>query len=529
MTKLSKNQIFIIIILLLGTFLFYTWKASLSSPLFSPGNVYTSYYDLLTDAFLKGQFNLPINVPQELLDLENPYDPVANKKYREMGLADISLYKGKLYLYFGTIPVIVLYLPVYLITKLRVSDSFVIAVFMFGNLILGTLLLLYLRSKYFQTIPMWMFYISILVLGFANMAPYLISESTLWSIPISCGVFFLVGAVYFLCTAIHSDGLHLKRLTLASFFLGLAVASRPNFFVASIILIIFVLVKLLYERYKTVSKTLFLSLVLPFAICIVCMGFYNYARFEDITEFGIRYQLTLHDNSKKESTILVKPNAKRVGNFLNYYLLSPPLIDQTFPYIHKNVYLTAPYASLGWAPLKEDIVGLLPSCPFILMFFLAPLVYWIYSNKNKFKFDNISFFKVEIGILISIAVINFICLQVWSIEAVPYLLALNIYCLLFLFSPLLCWYRSNDSSFFKFEFWILFLIVFVNFLFLIFWNHVTYRYLADVNTRLILLCTSLWFYCDCNLPDKSIGKSFLRSFGVISAIVSIYAGFAFSL
>ena len=427
MTKLNKNQIYVIVVLLLGTFLFYTWKASVSYPLFSPGNAYSSYYDLLGDAFLKGQLYLPINVPKGLLDLENPYDPVANKKYREMGLADISMYKGKFYLYFGTIPVIVLYLPVYLITKLRISDSFAITLFMFGSVIWGTLLLLHLRSKYFQIIPIWIVYISILVLGFANMAPYLISEATLWSIPISCGVFFLVGAVYFLCTAIHSDGLYFKRLTLASLSLGLAVASRPNFFVASIILIMFLLIKLLYKHYKIFSKTLLLSLIVPFVICILCMGFYNYARFEDVTEFGIKYQLTLQDNSKKGSTILVEPKADRVGNFLNYYLLSPPLRDHTFPYIHKNLYLTRPHSSLGWAPLKEDIVGLIPSCPFVLMLFLAPLFYWFYSNKSKLKFDNISFFKFEIGILIAIAVTNFICLQVWSIEAVSYLPAINLF------------------------------------------------------------------------------------------------------
>ena len=73
----------------------------------------SEYYALLTDAFLAGQTSLLVQPAAELLALPNPYDPIANGRFR---LHDATLYHGKYYLYFGPTPAIVLFLPYKVLT-----------------------------------------------------------------------------------------------------------------------------------------------------------------------------------------------------------------------------------------------------------------------------------------------------------------------------------------------------------------------------------------------------------------------------
>ncbi len=54
----------------------------------------TSYYNLLVKGFRAGQLNLKIDVPSGVAQL-----------------GDLSYYKGKLYLYFGITPALVLFWP----------------------------------------------------------------------------------------------------------------------------------------------------------------------------------------------------------------------------------------------------------------------------------------------------------------------------------------------------------------------------------------------------------------------------------
>ena len=73
-----------------------------------------SYYNLLVQGFRSGQLNVTKEAPPELASLANPYDPVANAPYvwdtRHLSY-EMSYYKGKLYLYYGVTPAMVLFWP----------------------------------------------------------------------------------------------------------------------------------------------------------------------------------------------------------------------------------------------------------------------------------------------------------------------------------------------------------------------------------------------------------------------------------
>src|ERR1039457_507256 len=71
-------------------------------------------YNLLARALRAGQLNLPLDVPPGFARLADPYDPAANERYRlleDHPLHDLSYYKGKLFLYFGITPALVVFGP----------------------------------------------------------------------------------------------------------------------------------------------------------------------------------------------------------------------------------------------------------------------------------------------------------------------------------------------------------------------------------------------------------------------------------
>jgi len=67
-----------------------------------------AYYNLLVQGFRAGQLNLRTDLPPGFAQLAAPYDPSAYSRYPVL---DLSYYKGKLYLYFGAVPALLLFWP----------------------------------------------------------------------------------------------------------------------------------------------------------------------------------------------------------------------------------------------------------------------------------------------------------------------------------------------------------------------------------------------------------------------------------
>src|ERR1700690_2751357 len=66
-----------------------------------PGPDSQEYYHYLTEGFVHGHLAMNVAPPPALAALPNPYDPAARARIGELGLHDVSYYKGRYYLYFG--------------------------------------------------------------------------------------------------------------------------------------------------------------------------------------------------------------------------------------------------------------------------------------------------------------------------------------------------------------------------------------------------------------------------------------------
>ena len=128
----------VLILSIAAVIAFYAWAIAPGPPSIAKFDTGIEYYNLLVKGFRSGHLSLQAEAPAGLLKLKDPYDPRQNAPF---GMHDVSFYKGKLYLYFGAAPALVLYWPFTAITGLYLDDRQAVFVFCVGAFLAGCFLL----------------------------------------------------------------------------------------------------------------------------------------------------------------------------------------------------------------------------------------------------------------------------------------------------------------------------------------------------------------------------------------------------
>ena len=242
----------------------------------------SEYYQLLTDAFLAGQTSLLVQPPAQLLALPDPYDPRANAYLR---LHDASLYHGKYYLYFGPTPAIVLFLPYKVLTGSHLPSRIAVALFCVAGFACSCALFFLLAKREKWDCPQWFGSAAMLSLGTAVAASFVLTHPSFYEVAISAGYCFIMAGFLLTAHSLGQDRPRVLSLIGAGLCFGLAVGCRPNF--APLVIIMIAMVT---SRLRS-SKTRALAFLGPIVLCGVLLAAYNYVRFQNPIEFGIRYQL----------------------------------------------------------------------------------------------------------------------------------------------------------------------------------------------------------------------------------------------
>src|SRR6266496_5419261 len=249
-----------------------------------PGLRHYGFYNLLSDGFMAGELSLRVAPHPWLLALPDPYDPAINGPWR---FHDLSLYKGKYYLYFGATPALILFVPFRVLGLGKMPEPLAVAIFCFGGFIFSVLLFRRLLRQYLPSTPFWMELLGLSCLGLCNAAPFLLRRPVMYEVAISCAYFLLMGGLYWLLTGYLKDGPP-WRLAMASLFFGLGVGARPTvIFVAPLLLLVWFIRLRNRMRWRSPSGMLSsLSLFVPFGICVFLLGLYNRLRFDSWAEIG---------------------------------------------------------------------------------------------------------------------------------------------------------------------------------------------------------------------------------------------------
>lgn len=292
-------------------------------------------YEVLAQSILDGHINLDYgDTDPRLSELDNPYDPAARNEAGVYYHWDHAFYNGQYYMYFGVVPVFLLFLPFRIITGASLTTYHATQIFT-ALFVAGVFALFFLVARKFFSKMVLSVYLLLSAAVSAMSVWYIVTVPALYCTAISAGICMEIWSLFFFVKAVW-DSDEERQSTymgiLGSLFGALAFGCRPTIALANI-LAIPMLVR--YLKKKRLNRKLCKQLLAVFAPYIVIGALlmaYNYARFENPFEFGQTYQLTVADQSgygnPLEQFDLIKVINGLGSNFVGY----APLQD-SFPYV----------------------------------------------------------------------------------------------------------------------------------------------------------------------------------------------------
>lgn len=356
----------------------FVWSAEPGFLESSPGD---AYYNLLVKGFQDGQLNVKRDPDPGLAQLANPYDPVANAPYvwNERYLSyDMSYYEGKLYLYFGVTPALVLFWPYATLTGHYLSQKYAVSIFCSLGFLIAAGLLHQVWRRYFPETSIWVVVSGVIALGFTTGLLEILPSCDVYEVAGSCAFAFTMLALAAIWCALHAPEKRMRWLLLASLAYGLAIGARPSLLFGALILLLPV-VQAWREAggrdswWKSVG--MFGAVVGPLLFIGFGLMVYNQFRFNNSFEFGWRYQLTnFQNNGSRQFSI------HYLWFNFRFYFLEPMRWVRYFPFIEAIRLRPVPlgYAGLGTAPYG----GILGDCPIVWLALAAPLAWKIWPKRT---------------------------------------------------------------------------------------------------------------------------------------------------
>ncbi len=335
----------------------------------------TSYYNLLTDAFVHGQTSLLVKPRAELLALRDPYDPKANEAYR---MHDALLYKGHYYLYWGLSPVLLAYLPVRALTGRWLTDATACIIFASLGLLLYAALLAAIRKDYVPTSSGWTTTALIWLLAFGTMMPFVLRRHLVYEVAITCGYFLTAVFLFAIYRGAFRGALQRGWIFASGVALGLVFLCRLNLTVCILTALVACFVYARRDDRAGISCGRLLGLAFgPLVLCVAVQALYNDVRFGSLTDYGIRYQVTMI--SMPSYTFFSVPRG--LSSAL-YFFFSLPIVSTHLPFVTATSHgLIGPWRQVAGAlqPYVPDfhvepIVGILVVVPLLLTLAIAPFL-----------------------------------------------------------------------------------------------------------------------------------------------------------
>jgi hypothetical protein len=272
----------------------FAWSAEPAFRTLATPSPKDSFYNLLVQGLQNGQFNLKKPVPPELARLTDPYNPAVSTPYIAE-VCDMSYYKGKLYLYFGIVPALVLLWPFAALTGDYLSDKDAVVFFFTVGVLIGAGILRAIWRHYFPKASIWTLAACVLAFGAVTSA---IELDSLWcdvyEVAATCGFTFSMLAVGAIWKSLHEPKRRALWLFLASLAYGLAIGSRASLLFGMIILLI-PIVRAWCEPPQPGSRNrtwlLLVAAIAPITTIGLGLMLYNELRFDNPFEFGVHYQL----------------------------------------------------------------------------------------------------------------------------------------------------------------------------------------------------------------------------------------------
>ncbi len=325
-------------------------------------------YHKLAVAFTRGETFIDVAESDTIRGLANPYDTISRMDSLEEYTSgwDTAFFEGKFYVYFGVVPVILFYLPYYLLFHSAFPTW--LGILAAGSMIVaGVYFLLYrLIDRYFRGTPFAVYLIlSVMVSSCVSTFSMMLRPSFYW-LPIACAMAF---ALWGMGAWIQALELWEKKpgkpdfKTAGCWFAGalcmaLTAGCRPQFTLAAVLIL-----PLLYQPVRKAWKNCgssaekgglvrgslpcLAAVTVPFILVAAGLMYYNAIRFGSVFDFGANYNLTTNDMTRRGV------NIDRLWGGAFRYLFQLPRVEPHFPFVYSVDY----YSDYMGLTIEENMYG----------------------------------------------------------------------------------------------------------------------------------------------------------------------------
>ncbi len=317
-------------------------------------------YEKLTEALLDGHLYMDYEVDPKLMQLGNPYDRGQREAYGVHYEFDHAYYEGHYYMYFGVVPVIILFIPLKLLgITITGTDCTQI---MAAGAVAGLFALFYiLYKKYAPKLPLATYLTTASAVSGISLW-YAIKYPSLYCTAITSGVCMAIWGVYFCFKAFVLDTEFKKTVlhaALGASFAALVFGCRPTIGFVSLFFIPIIIqyAKKNYTKFSWKQRgQVVAAFAIPYIVVAVLLMIYNYARFDNPFEFGQTYQLTLVDQSffMDDKPMFGEGWLAEYWNDVLFYLVENKPLSKVFPYLQEQgLLILFPMLLLGFAAFRS--------------------------------------------------------------------------------------------------------------------------------------------------------------------------------
>ena len=345
----------------------YAWTADSGSLESWASGSQDSYYNLLVRGFRDGHLNVKREAPPGLAASGGDRDQ-AWLDAAASGVADMSYYKGKLYLYFGVTPALLLFWPYEALTGHYLPHRDAVVIFLSAGFLAGVGLLCAVWRRCFKETGVGAVAAGTLALGLANFAPVIVRRGDAYEVAVSCGYALTMLALAGVWGALQDERRAGRWLAAASLAYGLALGARPSLLFGAVILLVPVARA---WREKRRVWPLLLAAAAPIVFIGLGLMAYNALRFDNPLEFGENFQLP--PNTSQHFSLRYLWFNFRVG------FLEPARWSGRFPFVDD---ITVP-ALPGRYYIVDHPFGVLTNIPLVWLALLTPLAWRRGSGEGR--------------------------------------------------------------------------------------------------------------------------------------------------
>ena len=324
------------------------------------------------ESIMNNQIELMEEPSKELKELDNPYDSIKRDEQGINYLYDVAYYNGKYYNYFGIAPIITSILPFRILTGKYTHTYIFNLLYIFISVISLYFLYKKLIKKFVKTTLLFNFYLGFYALLFGSNI-FTLLRGQKYDIVVSSGIAFLLISLNLALSICNNKKYKFLKLVFLGITTALIVLSKPNLIVYYCIIYFLIMLSMQGLTMKEKLNN-YCIILIPLGIFAIFQMYLNYIRFDNVLEFGAKYQLT----GFNMNYCMFITFGKIYAGVVEYMLKTPIINPLKFPFVFINT--DTAVTSINEVCYENRLIGLIG----------IPILYsYLFKNNiNQLKTNN---------------------------------------------------------------------------------------------------------------------------------------------